>query len=131
MNLTWTRKREWDGVGMTHRADAEIGGDSYHFQVLSPRAGYWTMTAYKQDGAGMARYREATTMRDAKQLAEDFVAEVEAAARTEAKSVMDRATALVAAARARVQFRADTCGCRTPLHTMRCGFGGTVTVVSR
>ncbi len=39
--------------------------------------------------------------------------------------------AKVQAARDRVQLRADTCGCKTPLHTMRCGTGGHVRVVTK
>ncbi|AMD42795.1 hypothetical protein SEA_XKCD426_54 [Streptomyces phage Xkcd426] len=46
----------------------------------------------------------------------------------EAAATIARATALVRAARDRVQFRKDTCGCPTPLHTMRCGVGGRVLV---
>ena len=43
---------------------------------------------------------------------------------------MTEAVAMVQAARDRVQLRKDTCGCRTPLHTMRCGVGGRARVIS-
>lgn len=43
---------------------------------------------------------------------------------------MSDAVARVQAARDRVQYRKDTCGCRTPLHTMRCGVGGRARVIS-
>lgn len=42
---------------------------------------------------------------------------------------MTAAIERVQAARDRVQFRKDTCGCRTPLHTMRCGVGGRARVI--
>ena len=43
---------------------------------------------------------------------------------------MTAAIERVQAARDRVQLRKDTCGCRTPLHTMRCGVGGRARVIS-
>ncbi|USH45425.1 hypothetical protein SEA_ASIS_50 [Streptomyces phage Asis] len=43
---------------------------------------------------------------------------------------MSEAVERVQAARDRVQLRKDTCGCRTPLHTMRCGVGGRPRVIS-
>ncbi len=47
----------------------------------------------------------------------------------EAVSRMAAAVERVQAARDRVQMRKDTCGCRTPLHTMNCGTGGRVRVI--
>lgn len=49
---------------------------------------------------------------------------------TEAMAKMSAAVERVQAARDRVQLRKDTCGCRTPLHTMRCGVGGRARVIS-
>lgn len=49
----------------------------------------------------------------------------------EAVSRMVSAVERVKAARDRVQIRKDTCGCRTPLHTMNCGVGGRVRVVTK
>ncbi|AKA61719.1 hypothetical protein SEA_YDN12_52 [Streptomyces phage YDN12] len=43
---------------------------------------------------------------------------------------MSEAVERVQAARDRVQLRKETCGCRTPLHTMRCGVGGRARVIS-
>ena len=48
----------------------------------------------------------------------------------DAVSRMTAAIERVQAARDRVQMRKDTCGCRTPLHTMRCGVGGRARVIS-
>ena len=55
------------------------------------------------------------------------------AAREAADSMqaMADAVALVQRTRQRVQFRKDTCGCPTPLHTMRCGFGGRPVVIRK
>lgn len=50
---------------------------------------------------------------------------------TESLSRMAAAVERVQAARDRVQMRKDTCGCRTPLHTMRCGVGGRARVISK
>ena len=50
---------------------------------------------------------------------------------TESLRKMTDAIELVQSARDRVQLRKDTCGCLTPLHTMRCGTGGRVRVISR
>lgn len=91
--LTWTRKKEWGSEGMTHRASVTVAGVETKMQVLSPRAGYWTLTAWADEK--VSRYREASTMRDAKQLAEDYVTELESAARTEA---VEQAGAVVGAA---------------------------------
>uniref|UniRef100_A0AAU7GYN2 Uncharacterized protein n=1 Tax=Streptomyces phage Geonosis TaxID=3158856 RepID=A0AAU7GYN2_9CAUD len=44
---------------------------------------------------------------------------------------MTAAIERVQAARDRVQLRKDTCGCRTPLHTMRCGVGGRARVIAK
>lgn len=46
-----------------------------------------------------------------------------------ASDAMAAAVARVQAARDRVQLRKDTCGCLTPLHTMRCGVGGRARVI--
>ena len=48
----------------------------------------------------------------------------------ESMSRMAAAVERVQAARDRVQLRKATCGCRTPLHTMRCGAGGRARVIS-
>lgn len=50
---------------------------------------------------------------------------------SEAASRMAAAVLRVQGARDRVQLRKDTCGCLTPLHTMRCGVGGRVRVIPR
>lgn len=50
---------------------------------------------------------------------------------TESLARMAAAVERVQAARDRVRMRKDTCGCRTPLHTMRCGHGGRARVVTK
>lgn len=63
--------------------------------------------------------------------AETMVTQMAPAAAEAADAVRSMAAAvtMVQAARERVQFRKDTCGCRTPLHTMRCGIGGQVRII--
>ena len=64
----------------------------------------------------------------AETIANDMTPAVVSAAESMAK--MTAAIERVQAARDRVQLRKDTCGCRTPLHTMRCGVGGRARVIS-
>lgn len=66
--LTWTRKKEFGSEGMTHRAIIEIAGHRHSFAVDSPRKGYWVARGWR-DG-DMDLYREATTMKDAKAMAQ-------------------------------------------------------------
>jgi hypothetical protein len=129
VELIWTRKKQPGSEGMTHRSSVTLaGGSELVFTVDQPRKGFWVLRSWL-DG-DMVKYREYTTLSHAKEAAQDYADEAEPTVRAYAHSVMDRATALVAAARQRVQFRKDTCGCRSPLHTMRCGVGGVVVVAS-
>ena len=73
--LTWTAKKEWGSVGMTHRAQITLdNGDTWRFVVDSPRKGVWTARGWRADAdqtaAGrtgdMVFYREDTTMKGAK-----------------------------------------------------------------
>ena len=75
--LTWTAKKEWGSVGMTHRATIALdNGDRWSFIVDQPRKGQWTARGFRMDaqdaadgrtGSGdMVFYREDTTMKGAK-----------------------------------------------------------------
>jgi hypothetical protein len=154
MDITWTRKKECGSEGMTHRASITLpSGEELHLRVDSPAKGHWHVRGWR--AGTFCLYREDTTVKGARGQAEDFAAELitkltaeqlpaaltglsetaevatESLRQIEFRQSLAAATELVKAARARVQFRRDTCGCRHPLHTMRCGFGGTVTVLSR
>lgn len=75
--LTWSAKKEWGSVGMTHRADVTLdNGDRWSFVVDSPYKGLWIARGWQltaQDAADgrtgsgdMKLYREDTTMKGAK-----------------------------------------------------------------
>lgn len=67
------------------------------------------------------------------QVAETIATDMTPAVVSAAESMrrMTAAIERVQAARDRVQLRKDTCGCRTPLHTMRCGVGGRARVITK
>lgn len=75
--LTWSAKKEWGSVGMTHRADVTLdNGDRWSFVIHSPYKGLWIARGWQltaQDAADgrtgsgdMKLYREDTTMKGAK-----------------------------------------------------------------
>lgn len=141
-NLTWTSKPVMDVS--TYHAES----DGWKYTVDQPRKGRWVLRGW---GPGCKfLYRNGyTTMKAAKSAAEDHhtgkaaeragagLAQVAPALAkmapvvSEAAASMARAVQMVQAARDRVQFRKDTCGCKTPLHTMRCGVGGRAVVIQK
>lgn len=146
--LAWTGKKQWGSVGNTYIAHTS---DGWKYAVDQPRKGFWQLRGWGPDGLFL--YREDTTMKGCKAQAADHVKD-RAAAAAEAARVMtelaaappvvpvDEGAQVLAdagrlagpAAAAMLRLTAalnvpQPCGCKTPLHTMRCGAGGRATVV--
>lgn len=142
--LTWRTKDEWGTIGLTHRTEST----GWKYVADQPRKGFWQLRGWGPDGLFL--YREDTTMKGAKAQAVGHVKD-RAAAAAEAARVMDELTAAppvfvaidegfqvlgALASSAIPAFRAlavtlQPCGCKTPLHTMRCGAGGYVKISRR
>ncbi len=145
--LTWKGSKQWGSIGNTYIAHTS---DGWKYAVDQPRKGFWQLRGWGPDGLFL--YREDTTMKGAKAQAAGHVSDRAAAAAEVARlaaagdpvlnapvfAAVDEGfellaggsrtgTAAMYALAAALRHR--TCGCKTPLHTMRCGAGGRVTVV--
>lgn len=146
--LAWTGKKQWGSIGNTYIAHTS---DGWKYAVDQPRKGFWQLRGWGPDGLFL--YREDTTMKGAKAQAADHDKDRAAAAAEAARVMTELAAAppvvryvvvdevaellsrtsgtaaqhlheLAAALRAPLP-----CDCKSPLHSMRCGAGGRVTVV--
>lgn len=59
--ITWTSKKAWGAVGLTHRATVTVGGIGYHFVIDQPSKGDWVARGWK-DG-DFFFYRDRATAR--------------------------------------------------------------------
>jgi len=132
-------------VVMDHKTDAErltaygteLAPDV--LKKLDPAEAQQLMAELEETFPHLAEWKRRTLGDRMQQAGQQLGQVAERMAGSMAPAVVDAAESMrrmtdaierVQAARDRVQMRKDTCGCRTPLHTMRCGVGGRARVIS-
>lgn len=92
--ITWTSKKEWGAVGLTHRATVTVDGIVYHFVIDQPSKGDWVVRGWKDGDFFFYRDRAtARTLAAMKDLVADVIGDLRLSAAADGYGELDTAEA--------------------------------------